>query len=334
LKKYLVPVAWALWGIVLLALVWAFMGELFNPTETPEFSSGFGAAVLGLFLVVHAGLGLCLFWVCRRSSSGGLIALTLLLGYPVVMMIAIPLVGFWETRQLERELSRVGDFPDPAARVLAESIESGDVAGLQRLIAGDPPPPARDRAGNDLLAYAALIVRDRDGDPGVVRILLEAGMDPRQSSMGDGRSLLRFMVLDRDPSSIEVVRLLLEHGADPNAVDPQTGMTPMADAGATPEMVRLLTEAGADIDRRLPGGESMLVRFIGRQHWDSALYLIQQGADLDPTDPDGLSVDYYLKEFEDSVYGAHPEGWDRVRDEIELRRNSPSPGAARTAEPR
>ena len=135
------------------------------------------------------------------------------------MMVAIPLVEFWETRQFEQELSRVGDFPDPAARVLAESIELGDVAGLQRLIAEEPPPSARDRAGNDLLAFAALNVRDRDGSPEAVKILLEAGMDPRQSSMADGDSLLHFMVLDRDPSSVEVVRLLLEHGADPNAAD-------------------------------------------------------------------------------------------------------------------
>ena len=42
----------------------------------------------------------------------------------------------------------VGDFPDPACRALAEKIQSGDIAGLERLLAGGPPPSARDRAGN------------------------------------------------------------------------------------------------------------------------------------------------------------------------------------------
>ena len=145
-------------------------------------------------------------------------------------------------------------------------------------------------------------------------------MDPRQSGTPEGDTLLHFMVLGREPASNEVVRLLLEHGADPNAEDADSGMTAMAYAGAQPEVVRLLAEAGAKIDQPLPGGESMLVRFIARQHWDSALYLIEQGADLDIRDPDGLSVDYYLEEFEDGVYGEHPEGWDLVREALLNRR--------------
>ena len=56
------------------------------------------------------------------------------------------------------------------------------------------------------------------------------------------------------------------------------------------------------------------------QQWDSALYLIRQGADLEVTNPDGLSVDYYLREFKDSVYGLHPDGWNRVRAAALVRR--------------
>ena len=41
---------------------------------------------------------------------------------------------------------------------------------------------------------------------------------------------------------------------------------------------------------------------------------------LDMTGPDGLSLDDYLIEFNDSVYGEHPEGWDRVREAILARR--------------
>jgi hypothetical protein len=106
--------------------------------------------------------------------------------------------------------------------------------------------------------------------------------------MPDGSSLLHFMVRSPTPPSVEVVRLLVE--------------------------------AGADADQRLPGGESMLVRFLGMQQWDAALVLIDQGADLDAASPDGLSVDHSLREFEDRVYGTHPEGWDRVRAAVRARR--------------
>lgn len=322
ISRYLVPVSWTLWGVLFLALSWAFVAALFEENQSPEVSSGFGAFVMGFLLVCFMGVGLVLLWATRRRSTAGLIALTLLLAYPVVLAIAIPLVRVWETWQFEKELSRVGDFPDPGSRALAECIESGDVAGLRRGIRGGPPPRVLDRAGNDLLAFAALVVRDRDGDPELVNVLLEAGMDPRSSSMPDGDTLLHFMVIDQAPRSVEVVRLLLSHGADPNATALQSGMTPMADAGEQPETVRLLTEAGADIDQLLPGGESMLVRFISLQQWDSALYLIERGADLEVTSPDGLSVDYYLREFAESVYGQHSEGWDRVREAILNRRGA------------
>jgi hypothetical protein len=318
--RYLIPVSWTLWGLLFLALVWVFVTELVTPYNSPEVSQGFGALLMGSLLVVFAGFGLLLLWATRRRSTGCLIALTLLLAYPFVIGIASPLVNAWKTWRFEKELSQVGDFPDPASRALAESIQSGDIPGLQYLLAEGPPPTVRDRAGNDLLGFASVVVRDRNGNPEAVRVLLEAGADPRESSTPDGGSLLHFMVLDRSPPSNEVIRLLLRHGADPNAKDPQTGMTPMADAGTQPELVKLLAEAGADIDQLLPGGESMLVRFISMQQWDSALHLIQRGADLDATNTDGLSVDYYLREFEDSVYGQHPEGWDRVREAIEDRR--------------
>jgi hypothetical protein len=211
--KYLVPVSWTLWGVLFLGLSWAFVKELIEPVHSPEMSPGTGAFILGFLLFAFFGVGLLLFWATRRRSSAGVIALTLLLAYPVVI------------------------FPDPVSRALAEEIESGNIANLQRLLAEGPPPTVRDRAGNDLLAFAADVVRDRNGNPETVRILLEAGADPRKSSTPDGDTLLHFMVFDRKPSSIEVVRLLLKHGADPNARDPQSGMTPMANAGAQPEMV-------------------------------------------------------------------------------------------------
>jgi hypothetical protein len=320
--KYLIRISWTFWGGLFLLLMWGFVQVLVEESPGPEVSSrALGIVVLGFSLVVFAGVGGWLLWATRHRSTAALVVLTLLLSFPVVVLIASPVVRVWETWRFEHELASVGDFPDPASRALAEKIRSGDVSGIQRLLGDGPPPDARDQAGNDLLAFAAAMVRDENANPESVRILLEAGADPGESRTSDGGNLLHFMVLDRAPSSVEVVRLLLEYGADPNAVDPESGVTPMALSGARPDMVRLLTEAGADIDQLLPGGESMLVRFISMQQWDSALFLIQRGAKLDVTNPDGLSVDYYLREFRDSVYGQHPEGWDRVRAAVHARRN-------------
>jgi hypothetical protein len=320
IAKYLIPFSWTLWAALVLVLLGTFVKSLTERSSSPEVSRDLGVLVVGLLLVVLAGVGLWLASATRRRSSVGVITLTLLMAYPVALLVVSPVVRDWKARRFESELARVGDFPDPASQALAESIQSGDIERLQRLLAGGPPPAVRDRAGNDLLAFAAVVVRDRKGDPETVRALLKAGADPRESRTPDGGSALHFMVLDRTPQSTQVVRLLLEYGADPNARDPQSGTTAMADSGIEPELVRLLIEAGADIDQTMPGGESVLVRFISMQQWDSALYLIERGANLDVTNPDGLSVDYYLKEFKDGVYGEHPEGWDRVRAAIQARR--------------
>jgi hypothetical protein len=69
------------------------------------------------------------------------------------------------------------------------------------------------------------------------------------------------------------------------------------------------------VDRIQSDGTPAIVRFIGTRQWDSALYLIEKGAKLD-VNQNGLSVDYYLNDWKESVFGEHPEGWDRVREAI------------------
>jgi hypothetical protein len=322
--KVLIPVGWTLWGALFLLLIWGFWRVLTERSHSPEMARGSGIVVIGFLLIVVAGLGVWLAWATRHGSSGGLITVTLLLAYPITLLALSPIVGAWKTWRLESEMARVGDFREPASRALAEKIQLGDLAGLRRLLGTGPLPAGHDRAGHDLLAFATVVVRDRKGDPEIVRILLEAGADPRKSGMPGGGSLLHFMVINATPGSVEVIRLLLEHGADPNAKDPQWGATPMADAGERPELVRLLVEAGANVDQLMPGGESILVRFVGLRQWESALFLIGKGAKLDVSNSDGLSLDYYLKDWKESVYGEHPEGWDRVRKAIQARREGES----------
>src|SRR6185295_15466648 len=132
--------------------------------------------------------------------------------------------------------------------------------------------------------------------------------------------VVSYMVYGRSLDAHQAMRLLLEHGADPNVVDPQSRNTPLGDVSSNPEIVRALVDGGADIDHVQSDGTPAVVRFIGTREWESALYLIEKGARLDLANSHGLSVDYYLHEWKESVFGDHPEGWDKVRAAIAARR--------------
>jgi ankyrin repeat protein len=239
--------------------------------------------------------------------------------FPLFVLIAPPCLRAYERWSLERENARVGQFKEPVLRSLAEAIRAGDAATLTRRLGGKPPPPGRDRAGHDLLGYALVASRDRKGSLECVRALLEAGCDPTTTRMPDDRAPIHFMIADITPSGRKAVHLLLEHGADPNAVDPITGNTPIRESGDSPDLVRALVEAGAEVNRVQSNGVTALVDFVGRHHWESARYLVEQGARLDVVNEDGLSLDYYLQDWKDSVFGEQPEGWDRLRAAVAAR---------------
>lgn len=320
LVRLLIPLAWTLLGVLAVAALVAFAMALTDRTRSPEASSGLGVMAAVLLLVLVAILAVFVNMAARRQSPAGLIALTLVLAWPLVVLVARPAVLAHKRQAVEREEGRVGDFTDPATRPMAQAIAAGDTATLLRLLGGQPPPTGRDRAGNDLLAYAVLMVRDRQGGTGALRVLLDAGADPRRSRVSDTLDVVNFIIRGSSPTALEALQLLLEHGADPNAVDAETGKTPIAGTYRQPEMIRALVEHRADIDRVQPNGVPAIVDIIATQEWESALYLVEKHADLDVQSADGLSVDYYLKSWKDSVFGEHPEGWDRVRDAIAKRR--------------
>lgn len=194
---------------------------------------------------------------------------------------AIPLGFILLVRSIDATTARtaaaIGDFPDPALRPLAAAITAADPAALKLALTG-PAPAGKDGAGYDLLNYA----------------------------------LRRYRF---DNGSLECIRLLLAAGANPDSPDPITGNPPLIELGEDLAAVRLFVEAGADIETNTTG-LTPVVQFTSLRNWDSAIYLIKKGARLDTSDSHGVSLDYFLKEWEDSVNDQHPEGWDRLRAAI------------------
>jgi ankyrin repeat protein len=239
-------------------------------------------------------------------------------------MIARPLILGYKERKYAKIAARTGDFADSTLRSMADAIRANDATTLARLLNRQPPPAGKDLAGNDLLAFALIGVRDGKTGIDVLRALLDAGADARSSRTEHDEDVVNFMMLGSSDSVVDAVRLLLDHGADPNAVD-RSGDTPLRRLyNGKPELVRLLVDHGADIDRVQSDGVPAIVNLIGNQQWEAALDLVEKGAKLDVQNADGLSVDYYLNEWKESVNGEHPEGWDKLREAIERRRAAPS----------
>lgn len=315
----LIPVAWVCWVILLGALLAVTVVTPRGAQRSPDTGPGcvFLATASMYFLLMGAGALLLTFTLSR--SFGGVLTMAILLGFAVFVLIADPGVKAWEKWRFEREYARVGTFKDPDLNALADAIRTGDGVALTRRLEGKPPPSGLDRSGHDLFGYALVALRDRRGSLDCVRALLEVGCDPGTTRMPDGRAPIHFMILDTTPAGLEAVLLLLQHGADPNAINPITGDTPIREAGDSTDLVRALVEAGADFDRIQSNGVTALVDFVASCHWESALYLVEQGARLDVVNSDGLSLGYYLDSWKESVFGEHPEGWDRLRAAIAAR---------------
>ena len=288
-------------------------------TSSPEAGPGLGVFLVLLLLGVLAGLAALLVWAGRRQSSGGLIFLMILLAYPLVMLIARPIIIGLKQYKWDREDAQHGDFRDKTLAAMVAAIRKNDVATLRSLLGGKAPPAGKDRAGNDLLAYTVALVRQQERGLELVRTLLDAGADVKASRSGENVDVLNIASPPTSDSTRELMKLLIERGADPNAVDPRMGDTPIRNVYDELAVLKLLVEHGADIDHIQSDGVPAVVNYISTQKWDMALYLIEKGARLDVVNQHGLSVDYYLKDWKESVNGNHPEGWDRVRKAIEAR---------------
>jgi hypothetical protein len=321
--RIIVPVTWTLWGI---PSSWCSTGSCgctgVHRTSSPDAWRGVAVAVVLFILVPLAGAAMFLTIAAQRQWTKGLVTMAVILGWPLVSLVVSSLMRAFKSRQFAAAESRVGDFKDVALASMARAITANDSVTLTQLLGGKRPPEGKDRAGHTLLAYAALVVRDRDGRSGPMRALLAAGADPRKTKMPTGENVVTFLIHGHTPAAHDAMRALLEHGGDANVADPQTGNTPLGEISDDADMVRSFVENGADIDRVQSDGTPAVVRFIGTRQWDSALYLIEKGATLDVVNHHGLSVGYYLNDWKESVFGEHPEGWDKVREAIATRRTA------------
>src|SRR5215813_7209889 len=181
------------------------------------------------------------------------------------------------------------------------AVQRDDLDLVERLIKAGANVNAKNDYGSTPMSEAAL-----NGNVAILDELLKAGADV-ESPNGDGQTAL--MIIARS-SKVEAAKLLLSHSANVNAVENFHEQTALmwAAAQAQPPMVRVLVDAGADVNARSrvnnwerqvtaearaiarPSGGLTPLLYAGRQGCvECVKILAEAGADLDLGDPDNVS---------------------------------------------
>ena len=209
------------------------------------------------------------------------------------------------------------------------AVYHGDVDLVRTLIGLGADVHAVNDYGSTPMSEAALV-----GSTPILESLLEAGADV-ESPNADGQTAL--MVVARSGNT-DAARLLLDRGADVNAVERFRGQTALmwAAARSQPEMVRELIARGADVGARSmvngwerqvtgepraiyrPAGGLTPLLYAAREGCvECARHLVEAGADLEMTDPEGVTpliMSVWNAHFDTAGYlleaGADPNNWD------------------------
>lgn len=173
----------------------------------------------------------------------------------------------------DNELAELREkFPDESVRRLAIAAAEGAVADIRDIAGSGVDVNSTGTSGD-----TPLMVAVQFNQPSSVGLLLDLGADPNQVSADGRRSPLGIATGLPDTA---ILVLLLERGADPNisAVEHGAPIVALADAGDL-AAVRLLVNAGADVDGRGLNDDTALIAAARHAHYDVVLYLLQSGAD-------------------------------------------------------
>jgi len=195
----------------------------------------------------------------------------------------------------------VGSGADPkavneygATALYAAAAENAAPAITKKLLAAGADPNMGLMSGETPLMQAARI-----GNVETVHALLESGADPSVQEKNGAQSALMWAVAEHHP---KVTEELVSHKADVNATSKSGSTALMFAARGDLESTRILLEAGADPNRKIPdwGGTALIIAStMGKT--DVVAALLDKGADPNQRDNNGFTPLHSA--MRDSDYG-------------------------------
>ena len=203
---------------------------------------------------------------------------------------------------LARDAAEVAAAEADGTTALHWAVRQNDLELVERMLRTGADVNVANRYGVTPLRLAAV-----NGDAKLLERLLDAGGDVNSAGK-DGETLL--MTVARG-GHVDAARLLIEHGADVEARESWHGQTALMWAAAQghPPMLRELIAHGAEVNARsneeqwerqvtseprdkwLPPGGLTPLLFAARENCLACLpVLVEAGADLNATTPDGISA--------------------------------------------
>jgi Ankyrin repeats (3 copies) len=117
------------------------------------------------------------------------------------------------------------------------------------------------------------------------------------------------------PASDQLLKILLEKGANPNSTSDNGVPLPHLAANRLVKL-KLLVDFGANIDAPNARGWTPVMSLAMDGAYDEALYLVQRGADISYTAPDGSTLLTKLEELRSRSKKILPKSYDSLANAV------------------